>query len=170
MFLFPFETWIQIFVAYWVGMLALLIALKVRGRGKLRALVLRPSMIYEVKAGSTEANKVKLSKDWIPTFKPSNIFEEKKPWYKFWRNPKRMIIVSELGKEAVGWKKEDSKEFSELAYNWTLKEIKKFIKKEVLKARMASKPISNSMFFLLLMSNMALLLILVLGFMRMGAF
>jgi len=168
--MFTPEQWIQIFIAYWICMIALLVVFKVRGRGKLRALILRPSMIYEVKAGSTEANKLKLSKNWICKFAPSNIFEEKKAWYKFWRNPIRLVIVTEQGTEAVGWKDTKPKEFSELSYSWTLSEIKKFIKKEVLKARMASKPMSNSMFFLLLMSNIALLLIVVLGFMRMGVF
>lgn len=168
--MFTPEQYIQLFIAYWIFMIVVILAFKVKGRGKLRALILRPSMIYEVKAGSTEANKLKLSKKWKPTFAPSNIFEEKKAWYKFWRNPIRLVIVTEQGKEAVGWKTPDKKEFSELGYTWTLSEVEKFIKKEVLKARMASKPMSNSMFFLLLMSNIALLLIVVLGFMRMGVF
>ena len=168
--MFTPEQYIQIFIAYWVLMVAVIIAFKVRGRGKLRALILTPSMYYTVKGGKTEANKLKLSKDWIPTFKPSNIFEEKKAWYKFWRNAIRLVLVPEQGTKAVGWKAPDAKEFSELAFTWTLKDIKKFIKKEVLKARMASKPISNSMFILLLMLGLGTLLLVLVGFMRMGVF
>lgn len=162
--------WVQILIAYWVCMIAVFIAFKLRGRGKMRALVLNPSMTYEVKAGKPSKNKVKLGKSWSPSFKPANIFEEKKAFWKFWRNPRRIILVAEKASKAVGWKEDDPKEFSELAYNWTLKEIKAFIKKEVLKARMRGKAMSNSMFFLLLMSNLALLLIVMLGFMRMGVF
>lgn len=138
-------------IFFWIGlyfaaMISILVFMKARSRGKINVLVLKPSMQYEVKASKTDTNKIKMNKSWLPTFQPSNIFEEIKASWKFWRNPKRLVLIPEKAAKAVGWKRESAKNFPELSQMWSSEELRKFIRKEVLKARMEIKPMSNMMF------------------------
>lgn len=162
------DQWLYLLIAYIVGMVGFVLFFKIRGRGKMKVLVLKPSMQYEVLAASTETNKLKMDKTWTPTFEPQNIFEEKKPFWKFWRNPIRLVLMPEQSTKALGWKTGEGNpgttEFSELASKWTKTEIVKFIQKEVLKARMASKPMSNMMFFVLMAMQVGVLFLVYLGF------
>jgi len=167
-----FDQFMLLLCGYFGAMIGLLILMKLRSRGKLRILELRPNLHYKVRQVSTDGNKIKMSKENQPTFEPPNIFEEEKPAWKFWRNPKRLALIVEGASKALGWKNNnpDSEEFSELSHLWNRKEVKKFIKKEVLKARMESKPMSNTMFILLIILLMFNLFLSFLMANRIGIF
>jgi hypothetical protein len=155
---------------YIMVMLGIIIFLKVRARGKIKVVVMKPSGHYHVRAVRTEGNKLKMSKKWIPTFKPQDIFEERKALWKFWRNPLRLVFIVEDAMESLSWKDQSEGEFSELASMFTEKEVKKIIKREVARAMTSVKPINFSMFLLLMLPQIIMLFLVVMIANRMGIF
>lgn len=145
---------------YFAAMIGLLIFMAIKGKGKLKALILSPSMQYAVKKVTTKGHFLKFNKHWKPEFAPQDVFIEKKPFYAFWRRPNLMVVIPENGRKALKWEKETveqgktaktTKEMlvSKLKHLWTDEEIIQFAEKEAYMAELKSKPMSNIMFALL---------------------
>lgn len=142
---------------YFAAMICLVIFMAMRNKGKLKALVLSPSMQYSVRAVSTKGHFLNFSKHWKPEFAPQDVFIEKKPFYAFWRRPKLMVVIPENGRKALKWEKEENKGnptekeklVAKLRHLWTDEEIIQFAEKEAYMAELKSKPMSNMMFILL---------------------
>lgn len=173
------DQWIFLFIAYIGIMIALLVFMKARSRGKIKALVLSPSMQYEVKGVPTKGHFLKFNKHWKPEFAPQDIFIEKKPFYAFWRRPSLLIVIAENARKALKWEKEERKKgkkklievlIGKLKHLWTDEEIIQFAEKEAYMAELKIKRITNIEFFVLVMLLISILLMLFLGFNRIGAF
>jgi len=162
------EMLVYVMIAYIGCMLGIIILLKIRRRGKIKVIVMKPSGHYHVRMIKTEGNKLCMGKDSKPTFKPQDIFEEKKPVWKFWRNPLRVVFIVEGSLEALHWKSEG--EMSELASMFSEADIKKIIKREVARAMTSVKPINFSMFIVLMLPQIVMLFILIMIANRMGIF
>lgn len=151
--------------------------MKARSRGKINALVLSPSMQYQVKGVATKGHFLKFNKHWKPEFAPQDIFTEKKPFYAFWRRPNLMVVIPENGRKTLKWEKEVQKKgkkklievlIGKLKHLWTDEEIIQFAEKEAYMAELKSKPMSNTMFFILLMPSIMSLFLLIFMANRMG--
>ncbi|MDH5765040.1 MAG: hypothetical protein OEZ38_03405 [Gammaproteobacteria bacterium] len=143
---------------YFAAMIGLLILMALKSKGKLKALVLSPSMQYAVKKVATKGHFLKFNKHWKPEFAPQDVFIEKKPFYAFWRRPNLMVVIPENARKALKWEKEetgknnpDSKKalVTKLKHLWTDEEIIQFAEKEAYMAELKSKPMSNMMFVML---------------------
>lgn len=171
------DQWIYLFSAYIGAMMILIMFLKIRGRG-LSVCVLKPSGEFQVKNVKREGLFLKFSKKWKPTFKPGDIFIENKPGYVFWRGAKRLLFIVENGRKTLSWKKRRGKNpknpgdklLMELRDNWTLSEYREFAKKEAIQAQIQAKPMTNMQFMVLSMLILFVLLMVFLGFNRIGAF
>lgn len=147
----------QIIAIYFTIMIGLVILMAMRAKGKLRALVLSPSMQYQVKKVGTKGHFLKFNKHWKPEFAPQDVFIEKKPVYAFWRRPHLMVVIPENGRKALKWEKEGKKRnpnqkeklVAKLRHLWTDEEIIQFAEKEAYMAELKSKPMSNMMFIML---------------------
>lgn len=98
---------------------------------------------------------------------PDAIFEEEKPWFKFWRNPKRMIF--HIKGELKPLKIDFEKKVVDLGY-LTLDDILKAVKAEVVKQIAQLKPIKFEFFLILLVMNIITLAIVAMMAMRIGVF
>ena len=129
--------------------IVLVVVVKIRDRGKIRAIILRPTKRVKYRSIKPTGTTLKFSKDWQPEFEPDSIFEIERSWLFFWQSKKPHIVIVEGAKKALNFASIKSK--STLAHLWSSKEIKEFIKKEVLKARAQTKPMSNVMFIVLML-------------------
>jgi len=153
------DTFLQIILPlYFAAMIGLLILLGLKSKGKLKALVLSPSMQYAVKKVATQGHFLKFNKHWKPEFAPQDVFIEKKPFYAFWRRPNLMVVIPENGRKALKWEKQEEKTgkrkpveilIAKLRHLWTDEEIIQFAEKEAYMAELKSKPMSNTMFLML---------------------
>jgi hypothetical protein len=102
-------------------------------------------------------NKLKI-KDIQPNFTPSDFFEEEKPFWKFWRVPKRKLLWVEGTSKVVTYK-EIKRDEGDLTWYWSRKDIQNYIKKEIAKAKTDVKPISR-MEFVMIMIFLIILVVL----------
>lgn len=95
----------------------------------------------QVKDYPIEDGRVKVSKEWQPSFGLDDFIPEKKDrkFYQFWKSDmgRNMLILKEDYPKAL---KPTSTLFDE---NWTKKEAKSHVAKEVSKAHETQKPFSN---------------------------
>lgn len=139
---------------------------------KQKVLILGQNLTYDLKNVKVKQNKLHVKRDYDVKFSPQSIFEENKAFWKFWRNPKRLMLLVDGQPETVKFEtdKMAKDKGCELSRNWTSQETKEFIKKTVLKARMQLKAMDNMMFYILL------ILMIIIAFMefmqsqRMGIF
>lgn len=143
------ELFLQIYACAIAVFIGVVLFRKIRQKGSLIVEILKPSLFYQKKRVKADGEKLKISKKWTANLTPLGIFTEEKPFWKFWRLPFRKIYFGEKQSEPLKFKNPDG-EVSELGLHWTSDEIRKFIRKEVLKARMEVKPMSNIMFYALI--------------------
>lgn len=162
---------LPLFVAIEINVILVLVEVirRLEKMGKLKTLILKHDLKYKVRSVKTKLDRLRIKKNWKPTFEPHSIFEEDKPWWIFWRLPKRLVIIVEGMKQCISFKKEDKKiKLSELARNWTQEELEEFIKKEILKGRMALKPMSMGMFLILFIFLLVNFFVSIMICMRLG--
>lgn len=170
MLIIIFQLWIAIII----GAIATLFILKARSAGKTKVIMLKPNHTYSAGEVSTDGDELKVSKNFKPKFSPLDFFEEKKPTYKFWRNPNRILFILENTQRALSFFDYDAggklkaPSLSE-KFGWTPKEAKEYIDKLAKKAAVESRPMSQSMFYILLAASIGSLLISLLIAMRIGA-
>lgn len=125
------------------------------GRNRILVEILSPARSYRHKKMKVKEDKIIVKKasrgDTGQSFNlhPDVIFEEDKPSYKFWRNPKRKVLWVEGMTEAIKFSKK-GKDASELKYYLTTDEVKKLVKAEVTKAKSQFKPMSRIELILIL--------------------
>ena len=151
---------------YFASMLAIILLIKIKNKGKLPCLVLKPSKFYKIEKKKTEGNKINFKKWKLqPEFGTENIYTEEKSGWKFWRLPKQLVIIGENCRKALSWKKRGP---NELISIWTDEEQQKYIAKMVAKARAKGQIISNTWAIIIIMMIAALFFLVFFGFNRMG--
>jgi hypothetical protein len=145
----------QIILTIWfvllAGVFVTFILIKMLNAGKTNVVILNPDRTYATGQFKTDGNKLKIKEGYTPNFKTEDIFEERKPGIKFWRNPKRILFMVANANKTVSWKTGESGELkpTDLWYNWTPKEIQVFVNKLAKKAAVATRPMSQTMFIIL---------------------
>jgi len=158
------DQWLMLLFAYIFAMVAY-IFFKIRGRGKLKCLILKPSKFYSVEEHKPHGNKLDFP-SWPahPEYDTSDIYVEEKSPLRFWRLPNQMLVIPEHARKALSWGKHT------LGSVLTLKEHKLIVAAEVARARMKQHIISP-MWAMVIVGMLGLLTVIVyVGFSRIGAF
>jgi hypothetical protein len=143
--IFIFEIYF-LFMGFIIGNIVIL---KLRQRGKVPVLVLKPSKKYEWKLVKPKGDQLEITKDWKPSFESTGIFREEKSFLRFWRLPKEIMIAIEKLPKVLNFKNMSDENVCALSHHWTSKEIKDLINKEIGLALTKQKPMSMGMFLLL---------------------
>lgn len=150
----------------------------IRNMGKVLVLEITPFHYKPTRRKVIDGNKIPIGKDKYTEFTPADITEETKPFWKFWRNPKRMLLlngitlkvvkwVRPVGRPKEGYKPEDYKKL-EMKHNWSLKEIEQFERKVAVKSHEKTGK-ENWIPIITLLAIFFLAFLIYLGFHRIGA-
>lgn len=165
---------LQLWIAIIIGAIATIFILKARSAGKTSVVLLKANHTYSTGAVSTDGDRLKIRKNFKPKFSPLDFFEEKKAQWKFWRNPKRILFLLENTMSALSFFDYDDQgkikapSLSE-KFGWTPDEVDDYVKKLAKKAAVEGRPMSQSMFYILLALTAGSLLFSFLIAMRIGA-
>jgi hypothetical protein len=99
------------------------------------------------------------------SLEPGSILEEDKPFWKIWRNPKRLAILFQ-GNIKTASVENKPKNF-DMGF-LSIDDVLKFVKSVVIKAMASIKPIKTSYFLLLLFATFINIAVTLWGFSRMG--
>lgn len=158
------DQWLMLLFAYIFAMVGFVIFSKLRGRGKLKCLILKPSKFYSVEEHKPHGNKLNFP-SWPthPEFDTSDIYTEEKSAWRFWRLPNQMLVIPEKARKALKWGTHM------LGSILTEKEHKQIIAAEVARARMKQHIISP-MWAMVIVGMLGMLIVLTyLGFHNIGA-
>lgn len=162
---------IQLWAAILIGFGVTLAILKIRNAGKTTVVYLRPTRTYKTAGVNTKGDKLQIKKDYTPNFTPLSIFQEEKSPIIFWRSAKRIVLLVENAKAALDFASEKGKmKSTDLSYYWSPEELREYIKKLAKKAAVETKPMSQSMYMVLLIVGVVNILFLLLIAMRLGVF
>jgi len=140
---------LEIYFLFLSIIIGIIVGFKLRQRGKVPILVLKPSKKYEWMLVKPKGDKLDISKDWQPSFESTGIFREEKSLLRFWRLPKEIMIAIEKLPKVLNFKDMSDEDICALSHHWTPKEIKDLINKEIGLALTKQKPMSTTMFLLL---------------------
>lgn len=164
---------VEVWIAAIFGILITLFILKMRNAGKSTVVKLRANHTYTTEQIKTKGDELLFSKHLRVKFSPLDLFIEDKPAFKFWRLPKQILFYLDGTLNALSWKEKDGKLESESLLNkwsWSLDEATDFNKKMVKKAMVEARPISQTMFYILVALGVLNLLFLFMMLQRLGGF
>jgi hypothetical protein len=138
-----------------------------------RVLLVLKNLKYKNTFARLKKGEWKLPKRFQETpinFSPSMIIEEDKAIWKFWRNPKRILIHIQGNKEAIAWNRsKEGKVEPDMGF-LDLDTILRAVKTVIIRAISEMKTMSKTQFYLIMALNVILLVVVFYGFNRMGAF
>lgn len=102
-------------------------------------------------------------------FSPSMIIEEEKAIWKFWRNPKRILIHIQGNKESIAWIRKGTDIEPDMGF-LDLDTLLKTVRNVIIRAISEVKAMNKTQFYLIMAVNIILLVVVFYGFNRMGAF
>lgn len=154
------------------GAVITLFLLRLRNVGKTTVVMLKPTRTYKTGSVKTDGDKLKVKDGYQPNFTPLSIFQEEKSPMIFWRSAKRLIFLVENSNKALSFPLtlEGELEPTDLMYHWTPHEIREYVKKLAKKAAVETKPMSQSMFIILLILTAGSMMLTLLMAMRLGVF
>lgn len=169
---------IILIVEIWLGvMFAAILTVfiwKAKDAGKTNVVVLKANHTYAATKLKTKGDQLKVNKNWSINFKPLDFFEEIKPAFIFWRNPKRLVFALENTPKALSWDldENDNLKADSLVkkFGWTPEEALDYLKKMAKKAAVENRPMSQSMFYILVILGVVNILFMFLMMNRLGGF
>lgn len=169
---------IILIVEVWLGvMFAAIVTVfiwKAKDAGKTNVVVLKANHTYGTAKLKTSGDRLKVNKNWSIKFNPLDFFEEIKPAFIFWRNPKRLVFALENTPRALSWDLDEKGELKAESlvkkFGWTPEEAHDFLKKMAKKAAVETRPMSQSMFYILVILGVVNVLFLFVMFQRLGGF
>lgn len=179
------DLFLQIMYISMGSAIAIKIVQKIRDMGKITVIELTPFHLKVLRKKVIEGNKIQVAKDKYAEFPPSAKTEEKKPFWKFWRNPKQYLFLNGITGKIINWtrpkgrptKKGDltEEEYAkkvkrfELKSSWTDPEIREHLKKIGTKARQPKTRGENLLPIITLILLMLITMLVYLGFHNIGA-
>jgi hypothetical protein len=165
---------VEVWIAVIVGVVVTLFILKARNAGKTTIIKLKGNHTYEVTQLKTKGNELFFNKQKSVKFSPLDFFEELKPSFKFWRNPKRILFYLDGSTKALSWDKDEKGDLTAESlskkFGWSIDEATEYIKKLAKKAAVEARPISQNMFYILVAVGVINLLMLFFVVQRLGGF
>lgn len=120
-----------------------------------KLLRLFPDMTFEEKNRRTEQDKIKISKEYTPSFKiGTSVFRERpRPFLirllVFWKRPRNLALIIDGAPQSMSLEVERGDKPA-LSFNFgTMKDTIKFVYQIVAKSKGEQKPISNTQFLVL---------------------
>lgn len=159
---------LPIYALMFAAIIGFLLFKKSRNRGKVPCLILENKGYY-VEYVKPENSTVKPSGATRATkFGTDDFHRELKPFYKFWRLAKEVLILGLNAEEPLNSTLSNAKMM--FKGMWTTKEVQHYVAKMVAKARVKGQMISNMWGILILVSVMIVGFVVYMGFSRIGAF
>lgn len=137
-----------------------------------RVLLVLRNLKYRNTHAKLKKGEWKLPKRFQDTsinFTPSMIIEEEKAIWKFWRNPRRILIHVQGNKESIAWIRKGNDVEPDMGF-LDLDTILKAVKTVIIRAISEVKAMNKTQFYLIMAVNIILLVVVFYGFNRMGAF
>lgn len=135
---------------------------------KQNVLLLKANKTYQILQVKVKKGKLHFSKriqEHPVDIEPDHVLEEDKPSWKFWRNPKRLIVHFEGSLRSLKLMPETQE--VDMGF-LTLDDIIKAVKTAIVKALTQFKPMKMSQFVILALIGVANLILMFYGFNRMG--